>query len=217
MNRTLAARLLGAAAAASALAACAGDEPGSTTLPPTATAPVLQGFAGPILVNPLPKPEFTLTTTAGQPYDFQKETNGKVALLYFGYTNCPDACPAAMANIALAVRRLPADARAKIVTVFVTTDPQRDTPDRLRTWLAQFDPAFVGLIGSAAAVAQAQSESALPVATAEAVPGASPGTYGVDHAAVILAFSTDNLAHVEWPDGITVTGITQDLAKLAST
>ncbi|HET9051096.1 MAG TPA: SCO family protein [Candidatus Dormibacteraeota bacterium] len=218
MNRTLASRLLGVAAPALAtallVAACAGDETSSGSATGSATTAV--AWAGPAFVHPLPKPEFTLTTDEGRPYDFQRETQGKVALLYFGYTNCPDACPAAMANIALAVKRLPAAARAKVVTVFVTTDPTRDTPDKLKAWLAQFDPGIVGLTGSPQAIAQAQGQAQLPVASFEPDPSASPGGYAVDHAAVILAFNTQGVAPVAWPDGITVTGIAQDLGRLTS-
>ena len=206
-------RLGVALGAATVLAACSD----ATSAPATAT-PTPYPWAGAVLVNPLPKPGFTLMTDTGQPYDFQKQTAGKVALLYFGYTNCPDACPTAMASLALAERELPASARSNVVTVFVTTDPARDTPDRLKAWLTQFDPSFIGLTGTQAQLDAAQNASALPLATPEALgAGAPPGTYGVDHAAVVLVFTPDGYAHVEWPDGVAQTDLARDRARLATT
>jgi protein SCO1 len=205
------ARLAAALAGAAALASCAG---GSTPGPNGGSTPT--PWAGAVLVNPLPKPAFTLTTDTGQTYDFKKETAGKVALLYFGYTHCPDACPTTMASLALALRQLPASVRSQVVTVFVTTDPQRDTPDQLRTWLAQYDPSFIGLTGTIDAINAAQDISALPVATVDPVPGASPGSYGVDHAAVVLVFSPDGYAHVEWPEGVATADAARDLQRLAT-
>lgn len=208
-------RLGVATCAAAALAACSDASPSSAT---DAGGQTPLPWAGAILVHPLPKPEFTLTTDAGQPYDFQKETAGKVALLYFGYTNCPDACPTTMASLALAVKQLPASQRSNVVTVFVTTDPARDTPPRLKSWLTQFDPSFVGLTGAPDQLAAAQNASQLPVATPEAAaPGSSPGVYGVDHAAVVLVFTPDGFAHVEWPEGVTTADAARDLARLVTT
>ena len=206
-------RLGVALCAVTALAACS-----DASSPVESATPTPLPWAGAILVNPLPKPAFTLTTDTGQPYDFRKATTGKVVLLYFGYTNCPDACPTTMASLALALRQLPASSRSNVVTVFVTTDPARDSPERLKAWLAQFDPSFVGLTGTQAQLDAAQSASALFVATPEPVAaGASPGVYGVDHAAVVVVFTPDGYAHVEWPDGVSTSDAARDLARLTTT
>jgi protein SCO1/2 len=92
----------------------------------------------------LPKPNFTLTDTNGNPYDLDGQTQGYLTALYFGYTNCPDVCPTHMANIAAALRQLPASVTSHIKVLFVTTDPARDTPAVLRAWLNNFDPTFIG-------------------------------------------------------------------------
>ena len=89
-------------------------------------------FRGVAISPPLAKPPLTLTDFNGQPYDFAAQTRDKVALLFFGYTHCPDVCPLHMANIAAVLGRMPAGDRARVVTVFVTTDPERDTPARLK-------------------------------------------------------------------------------------
>lgn len=71
---------------------------------------------------------------------------GKVVVLFFGYTNCPDACPTTMANIAAAMRKLGPDAK-RVQVLFVSVDPERDTPEVLKQYVSGFDPAFLGLSG----------------------------------------------------------------------
>lgn len=73
---------------------------------------------------------------------------GKLKLLFFGYTHCPDVCPLTMANVKVALKQLPDDMRAQVQTVFVSVDPERDTPEHLSQYVKFFDPNFVGLTGS---------------------------------------------------------------------
>jgi protein SCO1/2 len=165
-----------------------------------------------------PKPDFVLTSTDGRPFSFKAGTEGKVALLYFGYTNCPDVCPTHLANIAAALRRLPPDAQAKVRVVFVTTDPDRDTPDRLRQWLNNFDSRFIGLRGSADSVNRIQATLGLPPATMEMMDPSAAGpraAYGMGHAAQVLAFTPDDSLRVEYPSGFTADDWANDLPKLA--
>src|SRR5690606_15817168 len=114
---------------------------------PAADAAHQRGYRGVVLEEPLAKPDFTLTDTGGKPYDFRRETDGKLALLFVGYTNCPDICPVHMANIGAVLKQKP-DLIDKVTVVFVTADPERDTPERLREWLDMFSPRFVGLRGT---------------------------------------------------------------------
>jgi protein SCO1/2 len=69
---------------------------------------------------------------------------GKAVVIFFGYTNCPDACPTTMANLASAVRKLGQDAN-RVQVLFVTIDPENDTPELLQRYVSSFDPAFLGL------------------------------------------------------------------------
>jgi len=170
-------------------------------------------WAGAALVQALPKPKFVLTDTQGRPYDFRAQTAGKVTLLYFGYTHCPDVCPLNMATLASALRQLPPQVEDKIVVVFVTTDPARDTPKQLRSWLNQFNPQFVGLTGSPNQVAMAQREAGVQVATKES-DGASG--YGINHAAEILAYTPDNLAHITFLAGLPASAEAADLRRLVT-
>ena len=93
----------------------------------------------------VPRPEFTLTDVEGKPFDFATQTGGQLTFLFFGYTNCPDICPIQMATLTSALAEMP-DVGAQIV--FVTTDPARDDPERLRSWLTNFERPIVGLTGT---------------------------------------------------------------------
>lgn len=155
---------------------------------------------GVTLPNPVPRPDFTLTSTDGKPFSFRERTAGKVALLFFGYTNCPDVCPVHTANVAAVLHTMSWEDRQRVMFVFVTTDPARDTLVALRKWLDHFDSSFVGLRGTVDQVNRAQQTLSLPPVIAD--PKAADGSYGVSHAAVVFAFEPDDSARVLYPFGI---------------
>jgi len=127
-------------------AGCGSSHPKSAATAPAATTG--GGLYG-LVPSPLPrKPDFTLTDTSGRAYDLGRETAGKLTYLYFGYTHCTNACPATMSLLSYAIRQQPAVVRRRIVVVFVTVDPRRDTLKVLRTWLDHYSTAFVGLRGT---------------------------------------------------------------------
>ena len=171
------------------------------------------GLAGPKINPPIPKPDFILTTTDGKPYDFRKETSGYVALLFFGYTHCPDVCPVHMANIAAALSTLGPEVNQSVKVVFVTTDPSRDTPQVIRTWLDKFDRRFIGLTGDSVAIFGAMKQ--LHLAPIEREAGPNDSTYSIGHSAFVLAFTRDNLAHVIYPFGVRQTDWARDLQLMA--
>src|SRR5690606_942644 len=103
--------------------------------------------AGTVLEKPFEKPDLVLTDTRGKEYDFREETAGRPTLIYFGYTHCPDVCPLTMNNLAVAKKQLPQEQQDQLRIVFVTTDPERDTPAALGTWLKGIDSQVVGLTG----------------------------------------------------------------------
>jgi cytochrome oxidase Cu insertion factor (SCO1/SenC/PrrC family)/copper(I)-binding protein len=170
-------------------------------------------FRGVAVGTPLAKPSFTLTDFNGQPFDFVDRTRDKVALLFFGYTHCPDVCPLHMANIAAVLRQMPATDRARVTTIFVTTDPERDTPERLRTWLANFDPSFVGLTGTPEEIMAVQELFALRPAYREYL-NADSANYLVGHAAQVFAFARDGYAYTIYPFGIRQEDWANDLPRL---
>ena len=187
--------------------------------------------------QPVPeRPEFTLTDTSGRAFDFHDRTAGRPTLVYFGYTNCPDECPTAMADIAAALRQTDEELRERVQVVLVTTDPERDTPERLRRWLDKFGEDFIGLTGSQRAIDAAQqavgfqpATKAGPIPTLpgqpdqhEHKPGTAPHThdgplgYGVNHANVIFAYSADDRLPVVYTAGVTASDIAADLPALAA-
>ncbi|MFI9078091.1 SCO family protein [Streptomyces sioyaensis] len=142
-RRTLLASALTAAAALS-LTACNGDDqnkPAAEVSGGTATKPIVT------LDSPMAKPDLVLTDTSGKKYDLLEQTKGHPTLIYFGYTNCPDVCPLTMANIAVAVKQLPKAEQKDLRVVFVTSDPERDTPAALKKWLGGINKDFTGLTG----------------------------------------------------------------------
>ncbi|MEW2266187.1 SCO family protein [Streptomyces sp. NPDC047853] len=108
--------------------------------------------AATVLDKPFEKPDLVLTDTRGKQYDLREQTAGAPTLVYFGYTHCPDVCPLTMNNIAVAKKQLPQAEQDKLRVVFVTTDPDRDTPAALGEWLKGIDPQIVGLTGDFATI-----------------------------------------------------------------
>jgi len=163
-----------------------------------------------VVESATPKPSFVLTDTAGEPYDFVERTEGKLTLLYFGYLNCPDICPVHMAQIAEVFDQLPAVARDAVV-VFVSVDPDRDSPGEIRTYLDNFDSRFVGLTGTMAELESAQTAAGIPLARYVG----EGETYTVDHAGWVIAYAPDGLNHSVYPFGTRQSQWTNDLQILA--
>ena len=171
------------------------------------------GWRGVVLEDPIPKVDFTLSDTDGEPFDFVAETEGLLTLLFFGYTSCPDICPIHVANIAAVVHDFPHEVRSQIRVVFVSTDPGRDTPERIRDWLDSFDRSFVGLRGTVEEVNEIERSFGLAPSFVDE--GQDPENYPVGHAAQVIAFTTDNLAHIVYPFGIRQSDWASDLPRLA--
>jgi len=203
-------RFLAVLVTAVSAAAC-GANASSSSPAPSPPAP----WGGAIIQHPVAKADVLLADTSGHPFNIARDTQGKVTLVYYGYTNCPDRCPADMAGVANALKQLTAEQRAQIVVVFVTTDPARDTGPALRRFLDRFNPSFVGLTGSAEDLAMAQRAAGVTLAVPETPsPGASG--YGVDHAAFVLVYSLDGKAHEAFPGGVSVATEAADLRRLVA-
>jgi len=169
-------------------------------------------YEGRVLQRPVPRPDFTLTDTRGRPFDFREETRGRLTFLFFGYTHCPDVCPVHMSNLASVLAEEPPEVRRRVSVVFVTTDPERDTPERLRSWLDNFSARFVGLRGSRDEVTAVERSLGLPpsvVGTDE-----ETGEPFVGHSTQMLAFTADDTAHVSYPFGTRQMELARDLPRL---
>ena len=109
---------------------------------------------------------------------------GKAVVVFFGYTQCPDVCPTTLAALAEAMKDLGPDAD-RVQVLFITVDPERDTPALLAQYVPAFDPRFLGLYGDAEATARTAREFKIIY---QKVPGSSAGTYTMDHSAGTYVF-----------------------------
>jgi protein SCO1/2 len=167
-------------------------------------------YAGREISDPKPRPDFVLTDQDGTSFDFAEETAGQPTLLFFGYANCPDVCPTTMADVALALKAVPADLAARTQVVFVTTDPARDTAEFLGSYLAQFDQGlpnrFIGLTGSQGEVEMAQSLAGVPLAESG----------GEMHSTSLFLYGADDVARVMFSAGDSQAEIAEDLETIAA-
>jgi protein SCO1 len=164
------------------------------------------------LSPPLAMPPLTLTDQNGKAYDLIARTKGKVTLMFFGYTHCPDECPTMMADLAETMRSLPAQVRSHIAVVDITPDPARDTPVVLKNWLDQFDPSFVGLTGNIDTIYAYAEKVGVPL---KRPPVDAKGDYEVVHGTQLLAFGLGQKADVVYTLGTTVQVYEHDFPLLA--
>ncbi|WP_329039224.1 SCO family protein [Streptomyces sp. NBC_00178] len=200
-----------AAVAALTLSACgSGEGPADKSVADVSAQPPSK--PGTVLDQPFTKPDLVLTDTHGEKYDLRARTKGKPTLIYFGYTNCPDVCPLTMSNIALAKRALPKAQQDALQVVFVTTDPERDTPASLGSWLKAQDPGFTGLTGDFAAIQAGARQIGIGI---DPPKKEKDGTVVSMHGAQVIAFSpkTDQ-GYVLYGEDTTAEDYEKDLPKL---
>jgi protein SCO1 len=137
-----------------------------------------RGIAGTVLSSAIGGP-FQLVDQNGRPFT-DADLTGKWHLVFFGYTHCPDVCPTTLNNLSLALDRL-GQKHDRVGIVFITVDPERDTPAALKSYIASFDAPVTALTGTQEQVAEA--EKAYRVYSAKRPTGG--GDYDMDHSAVI--------------------------------
>ncbi len=135
---------------------------------------------------------------------------GKAVVVFFGYTQCPDVCPTALATLAEAKRQLGADGE-RVQGVFVTIDPERDKPELLRNYVPAFDPTFLGLYGDAAATEKVAKEFKVLY---RKVPGSTPETYTMDHSAGMFVFDPQGRLRLFVSHGTGADALAHDLREL---
>ncbi len=180
---------------------------------------VLSGLAGcgePALhgarfEDPTPAPRLALTHASGTRFDLQGE-QGKLVLLFFGYTHCPDICPTTLSDWARAKKALGADTTG-IRWVFVSVDPQRDTPAVAARYAARFDPAFIGLSGSVAQIDSVKTAWGIP-AWSEGITPADTINYTVSHPGYAMLVGRDGRLRVRYPFGVKGDDLASDLRAL---
>ena len=171
------------------------------------------GLHGVVPTERFAKPALDLTDTEGRPFDLREQTRGKITLLFFGYTMCPDVCPTTMADLASALDEVDPEVREQVAVVFVSTDPERDTGEVIRRWLNQFDETFIGLRGPFEQV-RAEAE-ALGVAVEEPVVQAD-GSVRATHGSQVIAFGRDDRVRLVYTAGTTVPEYIDDLPVLVA-
>ncbi|EMP56411.1 electron transport protein SCO1/SenC [Marinobacter santoriniensis NKSG1] len=162
--------------------------------------------------NLMPDLAFTLTDTRGQSVTAD-QTAGKIRLLYFGYTSCPDVCPTTLADLRQAVRALPETTRDDIVTLFVSVDPERDTPERLASYVRFFGDRVIGMTGSVAELRDLTRRYRTTFGYDEPD---DHGNYEVSHSSAVYVFDRSGEARLLLrPDSMPPGQIRDDLEQLA--
>ena len=175
-------------------------------LPRPDEPPSIAGFVYP---EPRALSPFKLATTDGKSFDLES-LKGKWTFVYFGYTYCPDVCPTTLAELARA-KKLLDETGARAQYVFVSVDPQRDTPKRLAQYAAFFDPGFVGATGSD----EALTGLARQVGVAYSFPDGKKGaSYAVDHSSIVALFDPDARLHAVFTPPQEAEGMADGLRKI---
>jgi protein SCO1/2 len=153
--------------------------------------------------------ELRLTDHDGKPRSLE-DFRGKVVVVTFGYTQCPDVCPTTLSDLSATVKRLGADA-SQVQVLFVTIDPKRDKPELLRQYVPAFHPDFLGLYGDEAATRKATGDFKV---YAQERAGKTAETYTMDHTAQTFAFDKQGRLRLVLPYGATPEAMASDLKIL---
>jgi protein SCO1 len=152
---------------------------------------------------------FSLVGADGKPVT-DRDFRGRYMLILFGFTHCPDICPAELQVIAQALEQL-GDKAKKVVPIFITLDPERDTPDAMANYVKSFGPNFVGLTGSPEAIAAAAK--AYRVAYSKVENKDSTGDYSVDHSALAYLMDPEGRYVTHFSYGLSADQMAEKLGK----
>jgi protein SCO1 len=167
-------------------------------------------FRGTTYTEPYPAaPEIDLTRANGTSFRLS-EMRGKVVMLFFGYTSCPDICPTTLAEFKQSLDEL-GNKSDQVQVLFVTVDPQRDTPERVQEYVDHFNPNFIGLSGSETELAQVWNEYGV---FREIVNGTSAAGYLVNHTARVTLIDQQGNLRVSFGFDTPVKDIVHDLKLL---
>ena len=166
-------------------------------------------YQGVLIDPPAQAADFTLVDQNGSPFRLS-EQRGKLALIFFGYTNCLDVCPATLAEF-MQIKTALGDQAADVRFVFITVDPERDTQQRIKTYLSAFDPEFIGLTGDSAALEAIWRSYGVYVERSD--PGGS-SDYMVDHSTRTYLIDPQGNWRLNYPFGMEYEKISQDILHL---
>ena len=183
-------------AAAAMLAGCFGDDP---------------AWNGKDISGLMPELAFELTDTSGDTVTAE-QTDGEIRMLFFGFTSCPDICPATLQKLSRAVKDLPAELQTDTRIVFVSVDPQRDTPERIDSYVSFFSDRAIGLTGEEPALRELSKRYRTTFGYDEPD---SEGNYNVSHSGAVYVFDRDGNARLLLRPELSVEDIRTDLIALA--
>lgn len=176
------------------------------------------GFAGDqphvfhgIVSQSLPRAaDFTLTAHTGKPVRLG-DLQGKLVLLYFGYTFCPGICPTTLAEVAQALQTLGPQEAEKIQVLMISVDPERDTPDRQAAYLTHFNPSFLGLTGTPEEIATTAASYGIYY---KKYAGTTANSYMVDHTSMVIVVDEKGFVRLLFPFGTPAQAMADDLTAL---
>ena len=165
-------------------------------------------YYGTHLSPAMPAADFTLQSADGpvSVSDFE----GRAVALFFGYTSCPDVCPTTLLRLSNALEQL-GEQRAEVQVVFVSVDPERDTPERASRYAESVDPAFVGLSGAPEQIAEVAAEYGIYY---EKVESSGATGYLVDHSATITVLNEAGNVELLWSPTVTAEQMAADLETM---
>ena len=168
-------------------------------------------FRGSVIDPPVPASDFSLQDQNGQAFQLGDQ-RGKIVLIFFGYTNCPDICPLTLAQFKQARAQLGQQAD-RVRFVFITVDPERDTEEKIKTYLGAIDPAIVGLGGSQAELEQVWRAYGV---YRQKQPGQSQNDYAdlLEHSSRVYLVDTQGNLRVTYPSGLVSDDVVQDVKYL---
>jgi len=165
-----------------------------------------------MLDNPYQAPDIALTDTDGEPYSLAADTDKRLTLVFFGFTHCPDICGIVMGSLAGAMNRLDDEERDDVDVVFVTTDPARDDPSVLRSYLDRYDPGFIGLTGDLESIIEVGEPLAVYVNDGKKLPS---GGYDLgSHSTQIMGIDSSDEAPVYWDERTSQAEFAADIQTL---
>ena len=210
-------RVLAALAAAAGLLAGCGGGTGGAADGDAAPVAVVEGppegpLAGVEVASGFPAPRATLTSSTGEQVQLGDVVAASpVTVFFFGYTLCPDVCPLIMADLSVAVSRLPEEVRDDVQVAFVTSDPARDTPEVLHSYLARFDPDFVGFTGNLDTIVDVALGMGIAVDQGRKLPS---GGYEVTHGTQVIGIDASDEAPVYWNAEVSQAELAHDVTML---
>jgi protein SCO1 len=170
------------------------------------------GAAAPTLKSgqfdpPLPAPDFVLQGSDNRELKLANH-KGRVVLMFFGFTHCPEVCPTTLATLAQVRKQLGADA-ARVQVVYITVDPERDTPQRMAAYLRAFDAGFVGGTGKPEQLAAVRQQYGVHM---KRLP--MPGGYGIDHGTSVYVIDRQGRLRAMMPYGHSAADFVHDIRAL---